>query len=236
MKPTARKNAAVSETKEHQGLTNKAVAWLRKSNSAGGHGCQVVVSEAWSGWDGEKPDAIGWRSCVHDDGTVLVEVKVSRADFLADARKPHRANPSEGMGKWRYYLCPEGLIQPDELPPRWGLLWVTARGGLKAVAGPAAALTHHSKDRYWQSAKFADALAAHAFVQRNVEREMAILAKLLQRIPGVERFNERLREANNLNQRLIHRLEQMRCECDQLRNALTQERMRAEGVDIPSNS
>ena len=36
-------------------------------------------------------------------GTYMVEVKVSHKDFLADARKPFRKRPKEGVGKWRYY-------------------------------------------------------------------------------------------------------------------------------------
>lgn len=52
------------------------------------------------------------------------EIKVSRSDFLQDK-------------KWQYYLtccnefffaCPHGLIQPTELPPEVGLLWVSQTG------------------------------------------------------------------------------------------------------------
>jgi len=28
-----------------------------------------------------------------------------------------------GLGVYRFYLCPVGLIQPEELPPKWGLLY-----------------------------------------------------------------------------------------------------------------
>jgi hypothetical protein len=67
----------------------------------------------------ETPDVIGWAS----NGSVLIECKVSRADFLRDARKQTRLNPRAGMGKRRYYLCPEGVIEVKDLPPKWGLLW-----------------------------------------------------------------------------------------------------------------
>ncbi|MCD0261509.1 hypothetical protein [Xanthomonas campestris] len=59
---------------------------------------------------------------------MLIEVKVSRADFLAGARKEHRIKPALGAGKWRYFMCPEGLINVDEVPERWGLLWVSDKG------------------------------------------------------------------------------------------------------------
>jgi hypothetical protein len=67
----------------------------------------------------EIPDAIGWRSYE----SYLVECKTSRADFLADLKKPHRVNPDWGMGDRRYYMTPPDLVQPDELPEHWGLLW-----------------------------------------------------------------------------------------------------------------
>ena len=54
------------------------------------------------------PDAIGWKKACH---SVLVECKVSRADFLADRGKPFRQNPETGVGCERYYLSPRDLIR-----------------------------------------------------------------------------------------------------------------------------
>lgn len=63
------------------------------------------------------------------------EFKVSRQDFLNDL-KPRRRRwlncPGEDL-KWKYYLqfcnlfyfvCPEGLIRPDEVPAPAGLIWI----------------------------------------------------------------------------------------------------------------
>jgi hypothetical protein len=68
----------------------------------------------------ENPDVIGWAPGA---GSVLIECKLSRADFLKDASKTVRRNPRAGMGQRRYYLCPFDLIQVKDLPPKWGLLW-----------------------------------------------------------------------------------------------------------------
>ena len=68
---------------------------------------------------GETPDVIGWKGRCR---SVLIECKVSRADFLADREKPFRKDPSLGMGCERFYLTPAGLIRPAELPGKWGLL------------------------------------------------------------------------------------------------------------------
>lgn len=72
---------------------------------------------------------IGWRRAGFLDGTYLIEVKTSRADFLADAKKSHRqcSTPDAALGNWRFYLCSEGLIEPAELPEKWGLLWADER-------------------------------------------------------------------------------------------------------------
>ena len=96
----------------HPQLVQKAVAWLR------GYRCGVVLSEQ-ACLSGEMPDAIGWKRACH---SVLVECKVTRADFLADRAKPFRQKPELGVGSERFYLTPPGLLLREELPAGWGLL------------------------------------------------------------------------------------------------------------------
>lgn len=86
--------------------------WLRS------YRCGVILSEQACA-SGEMPDAIGWKRACH---SVLVECKISRADFLADREKPFRQKSQLGMGCERYYLTPAGLLRPAELPTGWGLL------------------------------------------------------------------------------------------------------------------
>ena len=70
----------------------------------------------------ENPDV--WATNGSD--TVVIEVKTSHSDFLADQRKWHRSKEAElggfQLGNYRYYLCPIGVIKVDELPENWGLL------------------------------------------------------------------------------------------------------------------
>jgi hypothetical protein len=101
----------------HAKLVSMAVRWLRR------YRCGVVLSEQ-ACVSGEMPDAIGWKKACH---SVLVESKVSRADFLADRGKPFRQKPETGVGCERYYLAARGLIRVDELPPGWGLLEACGR-------------------------------------------------------------------------------------------------------------
>lgn len=96
----------------HAQLVQKAVAWLRH------YRCGVILSEQ-ACLSGEMPDAIGWKRACH---SVLIECKISRADFLADRQKPFRQKPGVGLGCERFYLTPPSLLQADELPHGWGLL------------------------------------------------------------------------------------------------------------------
>ncbi len=109
----------------HTQLVTRAVEWLRYH-----YGCGIILSEQYCA-TGEVPDAIGWKGFCH---SVLVECKVSRADFLADANKPFRMHPEAGLGCERYYLAPRGLIARAELPPCWGLLESTRAGVGVSVA------------------------------------------------------------------------------------------------------
>ena len=110
----------------HTHLVDRAVRWLRY------YRCGVVLSEQ-ACVSGEMPDAIGWKQACH---SVLVECKVTRADFLADRAKPFRQKPDKGIGSERFYLTPPGLTKLDELPPGWGLLEL--RHGRVEIVQPSA--------------------------------------------------------------------------------------------------
>ena len=110
----------------HEKLVARAIAWLRR------YGCGVVLSEQ-SCSSGETPDAIGWKRACH---SVVVECKISRADFLADRDKPFRRQSELGMGCERYYLSPAGLINANELPEGWGLLELRGREITQTVVSP----------------------------------------------------------------------------------------------------
>ena len=117
----------------HSELVNIAARWLRNTEK-----CSVVISELAS--QAEEPDAIGWKARV----STLVECKATRDDFRRDRQKSFRADPNAdsgeaaylvynlGMGTYRYYMTPEGLISQDEiatmLPRSWGLLEVSFTG------------------------------------------------------------------------------------------------------------
>lgn len=69
----------------------------------------------------EQTDVWGWCG----DATSIIEVKTSHADFVNDQKKKCRQDSFKDLqcGNYRWYLCPEGVIKPDELPEHWGLLY-----------------------------------------------------------------------------------------------------------------
>jgi len=118
----------------HTDLVTRAASWLRNSLH-----CGVVLTEPVAAF--ECPDAIGWVN----GRTILVECKASRSDFYADLRKPQRHPSSKGaMGNWRFYLAPDGVVDPERMPDGWGLYVVRGRSVLhsfgqeyrNAVEGP----------------------------------------------------------------------------------------------------
>lgn len=104
----------------HDDLVDRAKIWLKRM------GCGLVLGEPFRArtHSREIPDAIGWRGHAT---SILVECKVSRADFLSDAHKDFRQYPELGLGQWRFYLCPTEIIQVKDLPAGWGLLWLAGR-------------------------------------------------------------------------------------------------------------
>lgn len=188
--------------------------WLMRPHGAGGPGCTTALSETKSGWRGETPDAIGYRfTGTMLDGTVVVEVKTSRADFLADRKKPHRI--SGGMGDWRYFMAPQGLIKPEELPDKWGLLEVCGKSRIQVTAGP------HGVNGY---SAHQQALLDSRFDSPNRLRELFIIVRLSRRLGDADELNEKFKAASRMHSQ-YHALE---AKARQMERELTTLRLRNE--------
>lgn len=179
----------------HKDLCSLAVAWLQRPFSRTGPGCTVAVSETANWINGEIPDAIGWRPYrAARSGSVVIEVKVSRADFLADASKRHRVDASAGMGAYRYFLAPEGLIDVEELPEKWGLIEANSRGHLKVRAGHV--LLGYRDVDLWR----------HEY---NQYAEICTLAMVLNRVGDPQKLQDRMRDLSNQVARLSKKNEDL---------------------------
>lgn len=138
----------------HAEMVQRAGRWLRSKMR-----CNPIFLERRSIMTSESPDALG----LTPRGTILIECKVSRTDYLKDQRKPFRARPELGMGGYRYYMTPADLLLPHERPPEgWGLL---------EVVGSRVVMRH-------ESARFAANAQAEAVLFRSLwlgrEREHQI--------------------------------------------------------------
>ena len=108
----------------HSELVDRAVKWLYS------YGCGFAVGEkVCCTISGEIPDAIGFKG----NQSILIECKTSRADFLADFKKDFKKIPDRGMGNMRLYICEEGVIKPEEVPYKWGLLYIKGKRIKKIV-------------------------------------------------------------------------------------------------------
>lgn len=99
----------------HQELVHLGERWMKRE------GFGVVAAELVANGSDEQADVVGFRATC----SAILEAKASRADFLADSKKPHRA--TGGLGVYRFYICPPGVIKLDDLPRGWGLLYAFGR-------------------------------------------------------------------------------------------------------------
>lgn len=206
----------------HRELCEIGAKWLKRPESQKGHACHISIIEA--ACYGENPDVIGYRhgnpktydagtdkeyQSDYHVGTTLIEVKTSRSDFLVDKKKPHRLNPATGMGKWRYYLCPEGVIKVEDLPPKWGLLYVNKRGHIKVMHGAlfgrpdqmreSVHPTTGKVDSYLKRSEKWQNFKDFAFNERHIQNEMNLLTMALVRVDGSEGLLYEQRRANALS-------------------------------------
>lgn len=173
----------------HAQYCDKAVRWLKLPIGQLGPGCNFAISESTGSYNGEIADAFGMRSIGLEQHSVVVEVKMSLADFRADAAKPHRNGTTVGMGLFRYYMAPEGLVPQSELPPGWGLIEVNSRGKPIVRCG-------HVLQRPEERLGFKRDWSAWTHIHEK-DREIALMVRLLDRISDPEALHKKLKAAKN---------------------------------------
>lgn len=129
-------------------------------------GCSVVISELAT-HAGETPDVFGLRDA--GMSSYLIECKTSRSDFLVDIKKPWRgAKPNKGLGVYRFYMAPAGLLKPYEMPDKWGLIEVHGRRKCIVVLGKSSEANCDPQ--------------AHLMHDRSTAMEMMLMHSLLRRV------------------------------------------------------
>lgn len=192
---------AEKPTPTHRELCEAATVWLRKFEGAEGPGCTVAFSEIRTACGSEVVDAFGVRANWTEIHSVLVEAKVSRADFLADAAKQHRQAGAASVGTYRYYITPPGLLAVDELPPRWGLIEYGGRPRFRVLAGHVLITLKMASDECGtprQQARHQN--WAHV---PDLQRELGLLTRLLGRVGDHEQYQRLLKAARLQESRAI---------------------------------
>lgn len=134
----AERDREVERRQPHHNLASRVAQWLRSRGritwenielrADTGHGSHVFV----------RPDVYSMRvaytaahinPCVH-------EVKVSRADFLADLANPVKRESYGKLAEAVYYAVPDGLVAPSEVPAECGLLVETVEHEFKIIKRP----------------------------------------------------------------------------------------------------
>lgn len=120
----------IPDTDTHKKLCQRGGKWLMKhSQNVLVPNCSIVSVELFTQVESEIPDIIGWCSWC----SVMIEVKVERGDFLQDFKKSFRQICEKGVGEFRYFCCPSGLIRENEIPDKWGLLYLNEQNKIEII-------------------------------------------------------------------------------------------------------
>lgn len=133
-KPRKRRLKGKKEHVAKNGLTHtKIIEHSRKVLKRAGMRwkCGVTFADLKTA-NAEIPDVLGFQS----GGSALIEAKASRSDFLGDKKKHFRKYANMGMGNYRFYACPKDLIKKEEVPDKWGLIYVSEKGRCTVIMKP----------------------------------------------------------------------------------------------------
>lgn len=117
----------------------------------------------------EIPDILAFRS----NTSLIVECKTSLADFRKDFKKPERNGQIMGVGNYRIYCAPKGMIDINKVPDSWGLIEVSSKGKVTIERFRTGNIysSNNSQDIYKQSDPF--------FHLSDIEKERSFLYSIL---------------------------------------------------------
>ena len=110
----------------------------------------VYIDEVPNGTSGHKTRTIDAIAMGVWQGTGYMlnacEIKVSRADFLAEVADMSKAAPFEQVAHAFWLVAPRDIVKVEEIPPTWGWLVVSDSGlkaGKRPVVNKEAKLNYH---------------------------------------------------------------------------------------------
>ncbi|WP_298834821.1 hypothetical protein [uncultured Piscinibacter sp.] len=139
---TLQRNRARREA--HEALVERVAREMTRAGRMAWRGLalRAHVDESADGgagrWVMALPDVFSIRHTTVEDWLepAAHEIKVTRADLLSDLRHPHKRHAYLAMSSQCWYVLKEGIAEPGELPPEFGVMFACADGTLD-VARPA---------------------------------------------------------------------------------------------------
>ena len=68
--------------------------------------------------------------------TQVIKVITTHMELNLDLERAYRKCPKYGVGEFRSYLCPNGLLNKEDIPKNWGLLWCDNKGKIIEILNP----------------------------------------------------------------------------------------------------
>lgn len=117
----------------HHDLASRLSNWLREQGRVTWENIELLVPLAEGGKQAVRPDVFSLATTYNEDriNPCVHEVKVSRADFLADVARPEKRAGYAQLAEVLYYAAPAGMILPAEVPDGCGLIVEVSEGVFK---------------------------------------------------------------------------------------------------------
>jgi hypothetical protein len=122
----------------HEALVERVAREMTRAGRLAWRGL-ALRAKVGSDWAMAMPDVYSIRHTTVEDylEPVVHEIKVRRADLLADLRREAKRAAYLQLAGECWYVIREGIAEPDEVPPECGVLLAREAGGGLDVARPA---------------------------------------------------------------------------------------------------
>lgn len=129
---TLQKNRGAREA--HETLVERVTREMQRAGRIAWRGLSLRarVEERWVM---AMPDVYSVRLTTVEDylEPVVHEIKVRRADLLSDLRHAAKGQAYLEMSSQCWYVLREGIAEPEEVPPAFGVMIAREAGGIEAV-------------------------------------------------------------------------------------------------------
>ena len=121
----------------HEALVERVARAMTRAGRLAWRGL-AVRAKVDAGWTMAMPDVFSIRHTTVEAYAepVVHEVKVRRADLLADVRRACKRQAYLALGGECWYVIAEGIAEPDEIPGECGVLVANGDGFVVARAAP----------------------------------------------------------------------------------------------------